>query len=261
MKRFALIVLLLFSFAAHAADDFPFERDDLRDGLLLGTGLALEGLYYTLHFQFDAPGGSIGDRSSVNGLDRIATYQWDTKAARASDVLNYALLGAPVLFYFDSRVQEHPAFFFVLYLESVLLNDGVKNVVKEITRRDRPFTYGTKAPLASRTSRDAELSFYSGHTAQAFNAAVFCGMVFQELYPDSPWRWVVWTGGLAAATTVGFLRVYAGKHYPTDVLAGAIAGSLTGWLIPFLAKKRDLPVTVVPGGAGEVGLTVSINFP
>ncbi len=260
MRRFLLALLLLFSFTAHAADDFPFESDPLRDGLILGSGIALEGLYYSLHFQFDIPGGSIGDRSSVNGLDRIATYGWSPKAGSASDIITYTMLGAPVLFYFDSRVQEHPAYFLILYLESALINDGLKNVVKEIVRRDRPFTYGKKAPLASRTSRDAELSFYSGHTAQAFNAAVFCGMVFQELYPDSPWRWVVWTGGIAAATTVGFLRVYSGKHYPTDVLAGALAGSLTGWLIPFLAKKRDLPVTIIPGGAGEVGLTVVGRF-
>lgn len=260
MKRFAFIALFLFWFAAFAADDFPFERDDRRDGLLLGSGIALEGLYYTLHYQFDAPAGRIGDRSSVNALDRIATYQWSPEASVTTDVLSYAMLGAPVLFYLDERVQDHAAFFFILYLESALLNDGIKNVMKEIVRRDRPFVYGDRAPLSARTDRDAELSFYSGHAAQAFNAAVFCGMVFQELFPDSPWRWVVWTGGLAAATTVGFLRVYAGKHYPTDVLAGALAGSLTGWLVPFLAKKRDLPVTVVPGGAGEVGVTVSVRF-
>ncbi len=260
MKRFALITLLLFSFTAHAADDLPFESDPLRDGLILGSGIALEGLYYSLHFQFDIPGGAVGDRSRVNGLDRIATYGWSPKADSVSDVLNYAMLAAPVLFYFDDRVQDHPAYFLILYLESALLNDGLKNVVKELVRRDRPYTYNGRSPLSERHQRDAELSFYSGHTAQAFNAAVFCGMVFQELYPDSPWRWVVWTGGLAAATTVGFLRVYSGQHYPTDVLAGALAGSLTGWLIPFLAKKRDLPVTIVPGGAGEVGVTVSLKF-
>jgi membrane-associated phospholipid phosphatase len=39
---------------------------------------------------------------------------------------------------------------------------------------------------------------------------------------------------LAAAGTVGYLRFAAGRHYPTDILAGALIGSLVGWLVPQL---------------------------
>jgi len=260
MKKWLILLLLLCVPLVGSADEFPFEPSDVRDGALLGAGIALEGAALVLHSRAEDPAGTIGDRREVNPLDRIATYQWSPDADTASGVLDYTLLGLPVLFYFDERVQSRPMFFALLYLESALLNDGLKNVVKELVERKRPFNYGHRAPMSARTTRGAELSFYSGHTAQAFNAAVFCGMVFQELYPESPWRWVVWSGGLATAATVGFLRVYAGKHYPTDVIAGAIAGSLTGWLVPFLAKKRDLPVTIVPGGAGEVWLTVIGKF-
>ena len=43
-------------------------------------------------------------------------------------------------------------------------------------------------------------------------------------------------------------RVKAGVHYPTDVIAGAIAGSAIGYLVPRLHRKE---------GEGRLGLVVS----
>jgi membrane-associated phospholipid phosphatase len=42
---------------------------------------------------------------------------------------------------------------------------------------------------------------------------------------------------------VGSLRVAAGRHFPTDVLVGALAGSAIGMVIPW-AHARRTPVTV-----------------
>jgi undecaprenyl-diphosphatase len=40
----------------------------------------------------------------------------------------------------------------------------------------------------------------------------------------------------ALATIVSLNRVYAGVHYPTDIVAGAIVGSLLGWLAVRLTR-------------------------
>lgn len=60
-------------------------------------------------------------------------------------------------------------------------------------------------------------AFPSGHTATAFSAAT----VFSEYYPEyAGW---FWTG----ASLVGLSRIYLEKHWPSNVVFGAILGYLS----------------------------------
>jgi undecaprenyl-diphosphatase len=77
----------------------------------------------------------------------------------------------------------------------------------------------------------------SGHAWNAFTVAVFAGMTLRS------WRWF---GVLVViAIAVAFSRVYLGLHYPSQVLVGALLGSLYGvttayvWLrLPVFAKFK-----------------------
>jgi undecaprenyl-diphosphatase len=60
-------------------------------------------------------------------------------------------------------------------------------------------------------------SFPSGHTTVAFAAAT----VFSEQYPS----WMVMVPSYGIASAIGFSRLYANKHWTSDVLAGAILGT------------------------------------
>ncbi len=64
-------------------------------------------------------------------------------------------------------------------------------------------------------------SFPSGHTCAAFAAA--CAW---RPYLSKKWGNIA----LACAALMGFSRLYVGVHFPTDVLAGALVGCLSGWL-------------------------------
>jgi membrane-associated phospholipid phosphatase len=64
-------------------------------------------------------------------------------------------------------------------------------------------------------------SFPSGHTSLAFATATSLSMQYKKWYISVPAY--VW------ASSVGYSRMYLGKHYPTDVLAGAAVGIGTAY--------------------------------
>ena len=93
--------------------------------------------------------------------------------------------------------------------------------------RPRPYvTWKEIVPLL--TSGDPN-SFPSGHTSAAFSA----GVVWLKILP---WRWAR-AAAIIVAVLMGFSRLYVGVHYPTDVLAGAVLGSLYAALVLFLARR------------------------
>jgi membrane-associated phospholipid phosphatase len=93
--------------------------------------------------------------------------------------------------------------------------------IKTIADRDRPFlTLDQTRVIGLREKGD---SFPSGHTTQIFFLTTSVVYYFQ-----------LGLGGTivlyAVAALVGFTRIYVGAHYPRDVLAGMVLGSIWGIL-------------------------------
>lgn len=95
--------------------------------------------------------------------------------------------------------------------------------------------YATSAvkKTADRTRPDAsnDLSFPSGHSSHASVAATLAGrnLDYLSLPPAGKRAGNVALGALVAGT--GWARIEAGKHYPSDVLAGAALGHFLGAFI------------------------------
>jgi undecaprenyl-diphosphatase len=73
--------------------------------------------------------------------------------------------------------------------------------------------------------------FVSSHAANTFALAVFMGNVFRPLSNKALPLLLLW------ATLVSYSRIYAGVHYPADIVVGASLGILMALLISFLYKK------------------------
>jgi undecaprenyl-diphosphatase len=109
---------------------------------------------------------------------------------------------------------------------------GVNQVVIHLWDRPRPFVDHTTILLLP-PSHDP--SFPSDHAAFVFAIAVALLLSHRR----------VGLVALAIATLVSFARVYVGEHYVSDVLAGAIIGTLAAGgvhlLRPYLLPILDYP--------------------
>ena len=180
------------------------------------------------------------DRFSISDFDRRATYQISPTADWLADATlagNVALLGLVTVG--AKPLRQNAGTVAVMYLETALLANGVQRTVKNLVQRTRPLVYNPFVPLAEKLERNARQSFFSGHATNAFATAVFTGEVFRHYFPNSKLKPVVWISSLGLATATAVLRYEDGKHYPTDLLAGAAFGSLVGWGIPKLHEVKN----------------------
>ncbi len=91
--------------------------------------------------------------------------------------------------------------------------------IKYITKRERPFKTLSNVYHKNVSIKD-EYSFPSNHTGTAFSIA----STFALRYPKYPHIYLpMYLWGLIT----GYGRVYFGMHYPSDVLGGAVLGSLS----------------------------------
>lgn len=100
-------------------------------------------------------------------------------------------------------------------------------VLKHLVGRERPWL--NVAGLIPLIAEHDPNSFPSGHTCAAFAAAVVWAV-------DAKRGWLR-AVCLAAAACMGFSRLYVGVHYPSDVLTGALVGTLCAWLALRLTEK------------------------
>jgi membrane-associated phospholipid phosphatase len=109
-------------------------------------------------------------------------------------------------------------------------------------------------------------SFFSGHSAFSFTgAALICVHHFENELLGEPWDTLSCAGGYAVAATTATFRVVSDVHYASDVLTGALMGTLVGYGIPLLHYSHrgsatttlgslQLNVVPAPGGIGVLGI-------
>ena len=246
VKRTGSLSVLLIIHCAFFIPSFaqsPYELRTGRELTIFGVGAATGVSALVLETRVEPfTMGEINalNRADVNAFDRRATYQFSTTADRFSDVtLAGGVAGLSLLAVGMKPMRQDVKTVGVMYLETILLANGVQRSVKNIVQRTRPFVYNPAAPLADKQERRARQSFFSGHATNAFATAVFTGEVFRHYFPDSKLKPVVWIGSLGLATATAVLRYKGGLHYPTDLLAGAAFGSLVGWGIPKLHEVKN----------------------
>ncbi|HYE54836.1 MAG TPA: phosphatase PAP2 family protein, partial [Chitinophagaceae bacterium] len=174
----------------------------------------------------------------INGFDRWAADQYSEKAVKHSDALFYGAMPAPFLLFIDKKIRKDALKVIFLYWETMGVTGIYYTGLPMVWDRYRPLAYNPAVPMHERTSGNAKNSFLAGHVALVATSTFFIAKVYSDYNPDSKVKWLFYTGASAATLATGYLRHRGGKHFPSDIVAGTVMGTLTGILVPHFHKHR-----------------------
>ncbi len=250
--RYCLFVVLFFiGFTVfsqrNTVEQAPYEFTLKRElpYLLSGVGLVTIG-ELVKHNNRPIPLSELAsiDRNEVNLFDRQATYNYNIQLDKWSDGLRLGFSTLPALLLLKKETRKDIFKLALLASEAVAINVGVTNTTKYLVQRRRPFVYNKTISYEIRTEKRARSSFFSGHTSHTATVSFFVAKVVNDYYPQMNLRLKIalWSGALVLPSTMAYLRVKSGQHYPTDVLVGLAIGGTIGWLVPHLHKRKSAVV-------------------
>lgn len=132
----------------------------------------------------------------------------------------------------------------LLAVVAAVLAVGLAQVPHLFSYRARP--YVTVPGVFNLIGVPPSYSFPSIHAATAFTMATVMG------WESRLWGWLTWPAAMATTWS----RVFAGVHFPTDILAALVLGFLMGWALmelrPDLEPALDRVMQVLPFALGKL---------
>jgi membrane-associated phospholipid phosphatase len=246
------------------AGGIKFTADPIGDGAILSMALGFSAISELIISTGEIRPQQIDptfQSSSLLGIDRGAISQSiDPNAGPYSTIALGAAIGFAVLHPIISGVKRGSEAFLVdatMYAETMSIAWGLDDLAKIAVRRPRPIAYidrnnyiaaGGDPAKYDNTSTDSSLSFYSGHVTEvAAISATATYLMFARYKARDVRPWITVLAGSALTFFTAVERVRSGAHFPTDTIAGAMAGAGVGILVPHLHREdsvRQRPVWV-----------------
>ncbi|HUC01454.1 MAG TPA: phosphatase PAP2 family protein [Candidatus Paceibacterota bacterium] len=148
---------------------------------------------------------------------------WNVLAIFFAQWMPYLLCAAFLLLVYYQKGWRRRVYLFCEGMLAIILARGiVTEVIRYFYHEPRPFSFYGFAPLFNETG----WSFPSAHAAWFFALAL---VVF---FANRKWGW--WFLGLSIL--MGLARIYAGVHWPIDIVGGAAVGLACAWFVHWMLK-------------------------
>jgi membrane-associated phospholipid phosphatase len=176
---------------------------------------------------------------SINIFDRTVAGKWDIDAKDTGKIFKYIaifIIPFSLLFYIGSIKRRLSLLF--IFIIGYKLTEYFTGLAKGLVNRFRPFTYRTTEEIDNLSGEakekfledivdyDVVNSFFSGDTSLTAYGFVFFAFAYQVFYKESKYKKVVWAVSVICIILVCYYRAMSGKHFPSDVIIGALVGSL-----------------------------------
>lgn len=125
-------------------------------------------------------------------------------------------------------------------IEACFLSGLMTTILKPVYGRQRPFESGNQTVFQPFSGHD---SFPSGHATVAF--------AFASVVSARSSGWVIPTVSYTLASLVAYSRVNDAQHFPSDVVAGAVIGTVVG---RFIVHRHERALRSAPAPKVEVSL-------
>ena len=185
------------------------------------------------------------DGQSINSFDRYAISRNSKTAQEWSDVFLTGVLVLPTIFLSHHHTRKDIIPLVSMSVEVIAINWALTSITKKIAGRTRPLAYNSAFPLEEKTTENARASFFSGHTSHTAALSFFTAKVMTDYHSDARIgaKIGIWAFAASIPAVTGYLRIRAGKHFPTDTIVGYLAGGLVGIAIPSLHKRSEQRLT------------------
>jgi membrane-associated phospholipid phosphatase len=179
------------------------------------------------------------NKDQINSFDRWALNQDPTKRhylSNLSDNVLTAITLFPSIMLFDNNIRHDWIDVLLMYLETMSITNNIYEysfLGPTFQGRMRPIVYYEVLPMDQRINGANRNSFYSGHTASATAATFFMVKVFSDYHPGlGNYKYLLYTSALIPPLILGYIRIKALYHFPSDVIVGVGVGALCGIIIP-----------------------------
>jgi membrane-associated phospholipid phosphatase len=170
--------------------------------------------------------------------DLASRGRFSEAASSRSDVTLWLSNFGPVLAHVGLGSGDSLANAMTAYFEVFAAQYSLNVLVKHVVARPRPYTHHKSARVGGFRRRQGTsepfLSFYSGHAGMAFASGTSGAFLYGVRSSDAWSRRALWGAEMAFAGATASQRLIAGRHYLSDVVAGALIGGSLGVGIPLL---------------------------
>ena len=133
----------------------------------------------------------------------------------------WILLGVALFLFASTRKRG------IIMLSVLAASAAVNNLlIKNLVMRPRP--YAVLPELEVLVTKLSSYSFPSGHACSSFAAATALTILFGR---RGAWSFI-------PAVIISISRVYLGMHYLSDVLCGAVFGTICAWTVVTMFKSK-----------------------